>query len=1182
MGFLRIGRLPGTPISGGFSQMGLQSTAPFMDFTKSSYYDWTYRAGAEANYPCDPSDRDDTGMPMSILSGSNGHFTRIDMPPLSTFSSNVFVMTWDGTGTMLDPSGGNILSGSLTSTGSGRITFALNTALLYQQSVFPSITAMSAYPDHIRNVKIFHIDDEDAVNAGRWFRPQYITKLQELNCRTIRTMDWGQNNISKVTRWSDRKPLTYCKFGMQEWRAEWQSPSTIITSSNGRNAFTLAWSGFTLDHHRVVQVRWNQGMTKIVSATSNGVNTDLAVPTTSDQATFQIGDVIDLGYAAGGTWTGLNGSRTVTAVSSGVVQVNVNSSAFTGSYTANSGKLSHKLSTLNIESTGAINIIAHNCAALSIGGNSHIIADDGRCYSTLIYDEDLNAFIKYGGDIAFNAKGMENGYPPELTFMLAEEVGAHPWSVVPALANETYEIGLGEYGRDNTSSWSINHIEGPNEIFNSFAGFHSNGYAIAKQAVVNGVKRPAGIPVVDTYSVSAVADAGTVGGVACTNVTLTPSGNTFIAGSYVDLNAFPGMSGSWSSAGSVFVHAVNIGGNPDVIQLERTFTAGYTSGGTITPNVNGYNLWYGEKISTIGVNVSTAYAGDETRYEAICGVQTGGGTAAQDQKLASRSWVLRGGSRAADYVTAIATAQYYGPEIDMAAETTALAAWAPVWIIGYVTGGDTLHVSSFVQGSALSVGMEASYVGTAGAVGLYPRTTLTAMINSTTFTIDPPNQTAGSISSPVTIYLGDPATRRAAEDDFVVTAKTGTRFSLAITTDFWPSWATWANSFGVKKMLGYEGGYSPDMTNNDARLLTSLFREATKASSLLYDYTIENYENYIYADCADDFEILEPSCYFFLGDLPSGSVWSIYQTIDQDPTPQALAIAAFNDPGGYAVPVNVTAPTIDGLPIPGNALTCSKGRFTGGALTFSFQWKLDGAAIVGATDRTYVSVAGDIGHNIECAVAVSNGQGSLTETSNSLTINDPSINFCGSSHISGGVTTHSATVDIGPAANDRLIIVAFDSQNAPTVSSVTVDGVMLTLSEYTNANPSAGIYYGIVDSSHVAGNATVTVNYVGASGLDRSMYVWRLNGLVSGSRKAVGSFVNFSTMEIAADAGDIVIAVGRSTATVTFNGSDQAPTDQQTASGSVDGSAAWLVQANDSAFRVVANASSLIKLISFH
>jgi hypothetical protein len=85
-------------------------------------------------------------------------------------------------------------------------------------------------------------------------------------------------------------------------------------------------------------------------------------------------------------------------------------------------------------------------------------------------------------------------------------------------------------------------------------------------------------------------------------------------------------------------------------------------------------------------------------------------------------------------------------------------------------------------------------------------------------------------------------------------------------------------------------------------------------------------------------------------------------------------------------PVNTVAPAITGTAQEGQTVTCSTGTWTGTpTITFGYQWKRNGSNIGSATNSTYVLVTADVSQSITCQVTATNGSGSASATSNTIT-----------------------------------------------------------------------------------------------------------------------------------------------------------------------------------------------------
>jgi len=90
-----------------------------------------------------------------------------------------------------------------------------------------------------------------------------------------------------------------------------------------------------------------------------------------------------------------------------------------------------------------------------------------------------------------------------------------------------------------------------------------------------------------------------------------------------------------------------------------------------------------------------------------------------------------------------------------------------------------------------------------------------------------------------------------------------------------------------------------------------------------------------------------------------------------------------------SVPVNTIAPVISGTNTFGSTLTTTDGTFTGTApITITYQWQRNGLAIAGQTANTYVVGVSDSLAAITCLVTGTNGYGSDSEVSNTITVVD--------------------------------------------------------------------------------------------------------------------------------------------------------------------------------------------------
>lgn len=84
--------------------------------------------------------------------------------------------------------------------------------------------------------------------------------------------------------------------------------------------------------------------------------------------------------------------------------------------------------------------------------------------------------------------------------------------------------------------------------------------------------------------------------------------------------------------------------------------------------------------------------------------------------------------------------------------------------------------------------------------------------------------------------------------------------------------------------------------------------------------------------------------------------------------------------GASAAPVNSLLPSISGVLANGSTLTANEGTWSS-AFSYTYQWRRDGVAIVGAVAKTHVLSGPDVGSGIDVVVTASNSSGATPATS---------------------------------------------------------------------------------------------------------------------------------------------------------------------------------------------------------
>lgn len=244
-----------------------------------------------------------------------------------------------------------------------------------------------------------------------------------------------------------------------------------------------------------------------------------------------------------------------------------------------------------------------------------------------------------------------------------------------------------------------------------------------------------------------------------------------------------------------------------------------------------YHNWYGKVISVLGQAISAIYSNDRTKYQVLCGVQT---------------------------------------------------------VYGNSTGNTTTHNPRMTSASYVAQNSpQLGYTATAGS-GWVTHICCAQYVRPSAMD---DNGGAQELALATSFANGD----LSAPGVFVDTLNSGNGYAcLANIAVCNVNWKAWAQGFGVQKMCGYEGGYSPDY--GGATQIEINLRYAGKSASALASYTMANYQNFV-GLTDGTFTAEFPSCFQLGGPLPTNTVWSVLEDIFQTPDPpQWVAICAFNSP----------------------------------------------------------------------------------------------------------------------------------------------------------------------------------------------------------------------------------------------------------------------------------------------
>ena len=246
---------------------------------------------------------------------------------------------------------------------------------------------------------------------------------------------------------------------------------------------------------------------------------------------------------------------------------------------------------------------------------------------------------------------------------------------------------------------------------------------------------------------------------------------------------------------------------------------------------NDVHNWYGKVMSVLGQSVSSVYADDRKRYQVLCGVQTAMGFDAAGVNSCKDRLA------SAKYLSQAAAPQSPYTKTPASKWVTHVACAQYITPSEYNTSQEQLNAVAFSNATS-----------------------------------DRKIEIASAYASSVLSGTG--------------------QFTVPSVAKMYANWKSWAKSFGIQKMCGYEGGYSPDLGSNAT---INALRVASKQAAVLTTATTQNYRNFVsLTDSAFTAEF--PSCFQLSGLSPSTSAWSVLEDIYQSPAPpQWSAIVAFNN-----------------------------------------------------------------------------------------------------------------------------------------------------------------------------------------------------------------------------------------------------------------------------------------------
>lgn len=309
--------------------------------------------------------------------------------------------------------------------------------------------------------------------------------------------------------------------------------------------------------------------------------------------------------------------------------------------------------TFKIGSGSAKPVLRYTAQALTTNSRPKILLT-----ALMVFDATLDSWLKFGGDENDGYASLMNYVPPEICVRLAKELGAHPYFTLPYLAADPlsdWVSSLATYIRDTQQSWMIPRFEGVNELWHSsnVTEFPGSSYSWAKNNVRNSTASGNQTATGCTFDFSG--GTGTSG----TSTITFSAPHPFGIGAAVTLNSFVGTNFFGMNGQTAHVIAIPTASSITINRASTSGSAVYTSGGVVTGLLNDNRGWYGRIISQLGQSISSVYSDNRAKYQVLCGVQTAGTTSNHDECLKATQYKIEGGDYAYNWVTHIATAQYW-------------------------------------------------------------------------------------------------------------------------------------------------------------------------------------------------------------------------------------------------------------------------------------------------------------------------------------------------------------------------------------------------------------------------------------------------------------------------------------------------------------------------------------------
>jgi hypothetical protein len=416
--------------------------ANFIDVLKTGYYFWSGgatpgTAALDSNgYPTQSftgtifliNDQTQwTGVPY-VLSWTSGTQLQIAMSAASSCSLS-------GTGGSITGCTGGGFTLTINGTGAGSLTFTPGAVLTMQ---FPGTGTYGAA--NTAALTLMRVSDVStyaayvtAGNTAGAITPEFMTVLQGMHMKTMRTMAWDNTNNTNQTQWGYRSTPSAINWNYHYPLGTWSGGAGSAGAITGTDVYSAAAKAPDQPTGAWTQGEVFMGVvanasSPVISASFAGNNgaglCRLTVNSTTTLTTGQSVWVTGLLDTSFNPLTACNGVFTVTVA--GGTLVDLQGSTFSGTY-GSGGWVG--VQTLAVTGKTGIKFVG-SLQVYPPGANFDPGIQAGIV--TFVYDSILDKLLY------LNSDGIRTSVPIETNVSIANQIGANLWPNIPAMADDNY------------------------------------------------------------------------------------------------------------------------------------------------------------------------------------------------------------------------------------------------------------------------------------------------------------------------------------------------------------------------------------------------------------------------------------------------------------------------------------------------------------------------------------------------------------------------------------------------------------------------------------------------------------------------------------------------------------------------------------------------------------------------